>query len=433
MSANPDVMTKPPSRGPKRASKELVIFYVLVLVLAFYGQASGTSSWLIPGDAEWAELLLLGALVIAFVLVLELGTVALLRRAEALRQAGARAGGVIVAATVLALGAATLTFVSHWGPADVEKIQSFAFAGTTMLGFTVWTLMSDLRMDPFVVRRGIVHDAVQQFIKDVPLDPKFKAMLIATADYDTIADSVTRDLANEQIAKILTQAIAPATWSGDVDAQAAALAEQEVALREEFEAETAERDRQAETALAELRVQLEAATVERIRSLETAVERLQPEAERAGELQREVEALRRQLAVPPTPAQVPSPGTNGSRPNGSAEQVPPQARREVREPVTTPTARASVGAAVPAPREEAAPATVKEQVFEYWASLQDADVVDPDDDTAPQLATLAERKFPAEKRETLRKYGAQWLKKSLPVPVAPTPPTLRAVPPLRED
>jgi hypothetical protein len=481
VSPNPEVMTKPPTRGPRRASRELIVFYVLVLILAFYGQASGTSNWLIPDDADVPELLVLGALVIAFVLVLELGTVALLRRAEARLRAGDRARVAIVAATLLALGAATLSFVGHWGDSDVERIQSFAFAGTTLLGFTVWTIMSDLRKDPFVVRRGIVRDAVQQFIKNVPIDQKYKNMLIATADYDTIADSVTRDLANEQIANILTQAIAPETWNAN--AQAEALAAQEEAHRAEVEALSAQheaeveelraaaeaarqefaerhaaqaqrieelgeasrsalagRDQEAARAvdqalaerdgLAEELKQTRQTAAEQIKALNTELERLRPIASRAAALQAKAEE---QSAADHRPAPAPTAGgANGSRPASSAETVPVQ-RPEPREPVGAPTARAAVGSAVPAPRAEAALGTIKEQAFDLWDELLNQELISAET-KAPALADLAMSKFPGANRDSLRNYAGQWrrtLSSDESAAEAPKGSHLRAVPNLK--
>ena len=111
------------------ARTELRIFYAVVLVLALFGQSSGASSWLIPKDANEAQMFLYWLLVFAFVAVLELGAVVLLRRAETQRRAGQRAWIAILTAIALALGAAALSWAGHWGPETHERIQACAFAG----------------------------------------------------------------------------------------------------------------------------------------------------------------------------------------------------------------------------------------------------------------------------------------------------------------
>jgi len=444
VSTTPQGMTKPPTKGP--VSWKLRVFYALVLLLAFYGQAGGVEGWLIPKDAETIEQVGLWVLVLAFVLVLELGTVVLLSRAQELRHAGEPAAVMIIAATILALGAATLSFVGHW---EDNRIQACAFAGITLLGFVIWLFMSDLREQPFITRRRTVKAAVEQFIKDLDLDAKFKKLVMASVDFDNIADAITRGMENDLIAEKLGKAIAPAAWnvSGEEGQEAQAAAQ--AALRAEFEgivtamqAQIGEALGQAaalEKELAQVRVTSAEEAEELKRSLElaaasAATEQITARDERLGELTREVEVLRGQLAARPAQAPVPT-GANGSRSNGSAEPVPPQARREVREPVTAP--RASAGAAVQAPRAEAAPATVKEQVFELWDGLLGRRLVTAET-RAPALADLAESHFPEAKRDSLRRYAGDW-RRELDVSQAdeqveesPKGSHLRAVPKLEE-
>ena len=203
---------------------ELRLFYGLVLGLALYGQSTGASSWLIPDDASHLQAALLWVLVIAFVLVLELGAVVLLRRAETQRRAGERAWVAIFAAIVLAGGAAGLSWIGHWGTSTSAQIQSWAFAGATLLGVLVWAIMADLSIDATVSRHRAVESAVRRYVKDLSMDGSEKAVLLATMDVRMITQLITggpdalggadgRDR-NVRIAHILARAIDPDTWHG---------------------------------------------------------------------------------------------------------------------------------------------------------------------------------------------------------------------------
>jgi hypothetical protein len=210
---------------------ELRVFYSLVLGLALYGQSTGASSWLVPDDASHLQAALLWVLVIAFVLVLELGAVVLLRRAETQRRAGERAWVAIFAAIVLAGGAAGLSWIGHWGTSTSAQIQSWAFAGATLLGVLVWAIMADLSIDATVSRHRAVESAVRRYVKDLSMDGSEKSVLLATMDVpmitrlitggpDALTDADGRDR-NVRIAKILAVAIDPDTWHGQ-DAKPAA-------------------------------------------------------------------------------------------------------------------------------------------------------------------------------------------------------------------
>lgn len=210
---------------------ELRVFYGLVLALALYGQSTGASSWLIPPDAGALHAAALGLLVVAFVLVLELGAVVLLRRAEAQRRAGQKAAVAILAAIALALAAAALSWIGHWSPDLSDQIQAWAFAGSTLLGVIVWAIMADLAIDATVARHRSVAGAVRRYIKDLAMDDSEKAVLLATMDVpmitglitggpDTLEAADSRDR-NVRIAKILAKAIDPDTWHGDTPKPAA--------------------------------------------------------------------------------------------------------------------------------------------------------------------------------------------------------------------
>lgn len=210
---------------------ELRLFYGLVLGLALYGQSTGASSWLIPDDASHLRSAFLWVLVIAFVLVLELGAVVLLRRAETQRRAGERAWVAIFAAIVLAGGAAGLSWIGHWGTSTSAQIQSWAFAGATLLGVLVWAIMADLSIDATVSRHRAVESAVRRYVKDLSMDGSEKSVLLATMDVRMITQLITggpdalagadgRDR-NVRIAHILARAIDPDTWHGQ-DAKPAA-------------------------------------------------------------------------------------------------------------------------------------------------------------------------------------------------------------------
>jgi hypothetical protein len=205
------------------ARTELRIFYGVVLILALFGQSSGASSWLIPPDANEAQKLLYWLLVFAFVAVLELGAVVLLRRAETQRRAGQRAWIAILTAIALALGAAALSWAGHWGPATHEKIQAWAFSGSTLLGVIVWAIMADLSIAEHVAQHRAVRDAVRRYVKALTMDNAEKAVLIATMNIPLITKWILdgpaavegqgheRDL---RIAAILATAIDPDTWHG---------------------------------------------------------------------------------------------------------------------------------------------------------------------------------------------------------------------------
>lgn len=211
------------STVPAHGRAELRIFYVVVLVLALFGQSSGASSWLIPPDANQAQTLLYWLLVFAFVAVLELGAVVLLRRAETQRRAGKRAWIAILTAIVLAVGAAALSWAGHWGPEAHEKIQAWAFSGSTLLGVVVWAIMADLSIAEHVSQRRAVRDAVRRYVKSLTMDNAEKAVLIATMNIPLITKWILdgpgavegqgheRDL---RIAAILATAIDPDTWHG---------------------------------------------------------------------------------------------------------------------------------------------------------------------------------------------------------------------------
>jgi hypothetical protein len=337
-------MTKRPAKGEKVIPWKLRIFYVLVLVLAFFGQAGGVEGWLIPTDADGFDEFLLWLLVVAFVLVLELGTVVLLSRAQELRHAGEPAGWMIFAATVLAFGAAALSFVGHWGPKQEDKIQACAFAGITLLGFLIWLFMSDLKEQPFITRRRTVKAAVEQFIKDLDLDAKYKKLVMASVDFDNIADAVTRGMENDLIADMLGRAIAPAAWNVEDDEDAAqARAEAEAAIRAEFEGIVSRLQGQMGEALGQ------AAALEK----ELAQVRTAAEAEKAA-LEQELEDRLRETSQVPARSEAPVEeyaGTRGvvQRGNGSAPlpapapqaPVAPQPVPRQAEPVSAPTARAA--------------------------------------------------------------------------------------------
>jgi hypothetical protein len=211
------------SNRHQSARAELRVFYGVVLVLALFGQSSGASSWLIPPDANPVQRALYWLLVIAFVAVLELGAVVLLRRAETQRRAGERAWIAILTAIALALGAAALSWAGHWGPTVHEQIQAWAFAGSTLLGVIVWAIMADLSIAEHVAQHRAVREAVRRYIKALTMDNAEKAVLIATMNIPLITkwildgpDAVEgqgheRDL---RIARILATAIDPSTWHG---------------------------------------------------------------------------------------------------------------------------------------------------------------------------------------------------------------------------
>jgi hypothetical protein len=211
------------SHDNPKARTELRFFYAVVLVLALFGQSSGASSWLIPPGANQAQTFLYWFLVFAFVAVLELGAVVLLRRAETQRRNGQRAWVAILTAIALALGAAALSWAGHWGPAVHEQIQAWAFAGSTLLGVIVWAIMADLSIASHVAQNRAVRDAVRRYIKALEMDGAEKAVLLATVNIPLITrwiiegtDSAEgtgheRDI---RIARILAKAIDPATWHG---------------------------------------------------------------------------------------------------------------------------------------------------------------------------------------------------------------------------
>jgi len=202
---------------------ELRVFYGVVLVLALFGQSSGASSWLIPPDPNMIQFGLYWLLVIGFVAVLELGAVVLLRRAEAQRRAGERAWIAILTAIAIAIGAAALSWAGHWGPAVHQQLQSWAFAGSTLLGVIVWAIMADLRIDPTVSQHRAVREAVRRYVKALTMDNAEKAVLIATMNIPLITKWILdgpnavegegheRDI---RIARILATAIDPETWHG---------------------------------------------------------------------------------------------------------------------------------------------------------------------------------------------------------------------------
>ncbi|MEU5157276.1 hypothetical protein [Glycomyces sp. NPDC021274] len=205
------------------ARTELRIFYGVVLILALFGQSSGASSWLIPPDANEAQTILYWLLVFAFVAVLELGAVVLLRRAETQRRAGQRAWIAILTAIALALGAAALSWAGHWGPEVHEQLQAWAFSGSTLLGVIVWAIMADLSIAEHVAQHRAVRDAVRRYVKALTMDNAEKAVLIATMNIPLITRWILdgpaavegqgheRDL---RIAAILATAIDPNTWHG---------------------------------------------------------------------------------------------------------------------------------------------------------------------------------------------------------------------------
>jgi len=211
------------SHDKHHARTELRVFYAVVLILALFGQSSGASSWLIPQDANEVQRFLYWLLVFAFVAVLELGAVVLLRRAETQRRAGQRAWIAILTAIALALGAAALSWAGHWGPVIHEQIQAWAFAGSTLLGVIVWAIMADLSIAAHVAQNRAVREAVRRYIKALEMDGAEKAVLLATVNIPLITrwiiegpDSVEgvgheRDI---RIARILAKAIDPATWHG---------------------------------------------------------------------------------------------------------------------------------------------------------------------------------------------------------------------------
>lgn len=202
---------------------ELRVFYAVVLVLALFGQSSGASSWLIPPDAPPAQRSLYWLLVLAFVAVLELGAVVLLRRAETQRRSGQRAWIAILTAIALALGAAALSWAGHWGPEAHEQIQAWAFSGSTLLGVIVWAIMADLSIAENVAQHRAVREAVRRYVKALTMDNAEKAVLIATMNIPLITRWILdgpaavegqgheRDL---RIAAILATAIDPNTWHG---------------------------------------------------------------------------------------------------------------------------------------------------------------------------------------------------------------------------
>jgi hypothetical protein len=208
---------------PVHERAELRIFYGVVLILALFGQSSGASSWLIPPDANPLQLALYWGLVLAFVAVLELGAVVLLRRAETQRRAGERAWVAIFTAIALALGAAALSWAGHWGPEIHEQLQAWAFAGSTLLGVIVWAIMADLRIAEDVAQHRAVRDAVRRYIRALTMDGAEKAVLIATMNIPVITKWIIdgpesagesvhdRDV---RIARILATAIDPDTWYG---------------------------------------------------------------------------------------------------------------------------------------------------------------------------------------------------------------------------
>lgn len=201
---------------------ELKAFYALVLALALYGQSTGASSWLIPTDSGPLRTLLLWALVLAFVAVLELGGIVLLRRAETQRRAGQRAAVAILTAVAIALGAASLSWIGHWSTSLAGQIQAWAFAGSTLLGVVVWAIMADLSIDPLVARYRAVRVSVVRYIKSLPMDAAEKAVLTATLDVPYITRYITEgpELVegervhprNARIAQILAEIIDPEAW-----------------------------------------------------------------------------------------------------------------------------------------------------------------------------------------------------------------------------
>jgi hypothetical protein len=346
VSTTPQGMTKRPAKGDRHIPVKLRVFYALVLLLAFFGQAGGVKGWLIPDDADRFQTFLLWILVLAFVLVLELGTVVLLSRAQELRHAGEPAAVMIAAATVLAFGAAALSFVGHWSDVQTDRIQACAFAGITLLGFVIWLFMSDLKEQPFISRRRTVKAAVEQFIKDLNLDAKYKKLVMASVDFDNIADAITRGMENDLIADMLGKAIAPAAWNvqdGDEEAERVR-AEAAAAVQAEFEGIVARLQGQMSEALGQ------AAALEK----ELAQVRVAADEEKAG-LQQSYEDRLREASQVAARSEAPvenyTASTRGPvhRGNGSAPlpapgpQVPVAQQPVPRqtEPVSAPTARAA--------------------------------------------------------------------------------------------
>lgn len=208
---------------PAHERTELRVFYAVVLVLALFGQSSGASSWLIPAGADSVQRFLYWFLVLAFVAVLELGAVVLLRRAETQRRAGQRAWIAIITAIALALGAAALSWAGHWGPAIHEQLQAWAFAGSTLLGVIVWAIMADLSIAEDVAQHRAVREAVRRYIRALTMDAAEKAVLLATINIPVITrwiidgPDAAGAVAHERdvrIARILAEAIDPDTWHG---------------------------------------------------------------------------------------------------------------------------------------------------------------------------------------------------------------------------
>lgn len=207
---------------PATPRTELKVFYALVLALALYGQSTGASSWLVPDHAGTLQKTLLWVLVLAFVAVLELGGVVLLRRAEAQRRGGQRAAVAILTAIAIALGASGLSWIGHWSPALADQIQAWAFAGSTLLGVVVWAIMADLSIDPLVDRYRAVRVAIVRYVKGLPMDAAEKAVLTATLDIPFITRYITEGPGavegvrahprNARIAQILAEVIDPEAW-----------------------------------------------------------------------------------------------------------------------------------------------------------------------------------------------------------------------------
>lgn len=229
---------------PAHERTELRVFYAVVLVLALFGQSSGASSWLIPAGADSVQRFLYWFLVLAFVAVLELGAVVLLRRAETQRRAGQRAWIAIITAIALALGAAALSWAGHWGPAIHEQLQAWAFAGSTLLGVIVWAIMADLSIAEDVAQHRAVREAVRRYIRALTMDAAEKAVLLATINIPVITrwiidgPDAAGAVAHERdvrIARILAEAIDPDTWHGhDAPAGAPEASQPELVSAPEF-------------------------------------------------------------------------------------------------------------------------------------------------------------------------------------------------------
>lgn len=157
---------------------------------------------------------------------------------------------------------------------------------------------------------------------------------------------------------------------------------------EELRRSHAEQVAELESQIARIRAE----AAEQVRALRGELAELRPAAEQAAVLSRQVEAFQ-------------AGGRNGSRANGSAEQVPTQ-RRETRSPDPAPTASASTSGSLALDLHPTM--TAKEQLHVAWDALAADGVVNGDTKT-PTLVELGLRQVEVEvSRDSASRYARDW-------------------------